>query len=248
MTNASLRRSWTTTEVQFLRQHYGKVGGTQLATQMGRSLSSIQNQARILKLKVKEPGRPWTTEEEHLISQHYDATRRTTEQLARKLNRTYGAIKQRAQVLGLTRNYWGRSWEREEIELVERLLGDKSISEILQRLNELCQQKGWSKRSRAALKIFVNKTLHASVRPLSTYSARQLAQVLGCDRSVIKSWLSDKAYCKFLKPERESEAPNADWMFSVKGLRKFFTAYPGELTRCRPDLIWLVTVLTGGEL
>lgn len=72
------------------------------------------------------------------------------------------------------------------------------------------------------------------------YSLTQLSEALKCNNHVVYRWLEIPEFVKLLKPHKGEHST----LIHCKNLKKFFTVYPGELARTRPNLVWLVSVLT----
>ncbi|MBD2006322.1 MULTISPECIES: hypothetical protein [Cyanophyceae] len=182
----------------------------------------------------------WSQQDQDLLIAEYDGTKPSSELLSKKLGRSEGAIRRKAAEMNLTRCLRLRRWEPEEIQLLEEHAGSEPISTILGRLNSLCRSKGWNGRTRDSLQKQINYLGYSRRVEGDYYSLTQLSEALKCNKHVVYRWLEIPEFVKLLKPHKGEHST----LIHCKNLKKFFTVYPGELARTRPDLVWVVSVLT----
>lgn len=87
---------WTERELDYLRECYGELSTRQIAEDLGRTVSSVDNKASKMKLKVG-----WTEKDLAYLRQHY--TQQPVTVTIQALGRSKSAITQKAMQLGLSR-------------------------------------------------------------------------------------------------------------------------------------------------
>ena len=94
---------WTQEELNTLRAGYGNTSIREMQANdlKKHSRHAILGKIRALKLTKQKPARPWTQQEDDVLQQEYAKT--PVSALAKKLKRTEAAIRQRATVLGLSK-------------------------------------------------------------------------------------------------------------------------------------------------
>lgn len=100
--NSIRGKEWTEVELQYLKTWYGKKTISQIARDLRRTSSSVQNKA--FRLGITDPekqqdSRPWTEEEENYLSKTYE--KRGSAYIANKLKRSIDSVRRKAQSLGL---------------------------------------------------------------------------------------------------------------------------------------------------
>ena len=95
---------WTRDDTEYLRQNFGDTPPEKLAKVLNRSIDAINKKAYNMGLKAK-PNRCipkiWTKDDEDFVRQNYN--KMDSADIAKKLNRSVAAIKQKACALGLTK-------------------------------------------------------------------------------------------------------------------------------------------------
>lgn len=187
----------------------------------------------------------WSEEDIRLLA-HYYSEKLPSYYIAEKLGRSQQAIKLQALKHGYTDGGRSRPWEPEEIALVEDLSrsledlnGSITISQVMQRLHGLWARKGWSGRSRSAVVKRINQIKYSRCVQENCYSLCQIADALRCSHKFVQSWVRDKEMLRTLKPKFDSQAIYVP----RNNLREFMRRYPGEIAKCAPDIVWLLSVI-----
>lgn len=190
---------------------------------------------------------PWTESDKQILVENYDSSKATVRRLSRLLNRTPDAIISKAYKLGLVRNLKPRThrpWERQEIEFLQENAGVLPFLQVCAGISSLCQENGWTGRSRNAVSLRINLLgVSRSVDGTTEYfTSDSIATALRCSPDIVRGWYKDKAFASILMPQKEHEA-TGKYIVSRKNLASFFRKYPGELSRCRPDIAWLISLV-----
>jgi len=85
---------WSAKEIQFLKDNYLKITGTEIARQLGRTGGAVRAKASLLGIKK---GRRWTDEETALLKKLYPTT--LNKEIAQKIGRSAVAVRNRAVVV-----------------------------------------------------------------------------------------------------------------------------------------------------
>ena len=97
-------RLWTDEEINFLKENWNKKTHKEIAKELNRSISSIANKTR--KMRLVDNSNKWTKEEEDFLKENYF---KDLDFLADKLNKTCDAVKSKRFKLGLSaRNKWSK--------------------------------------------------------------------------------------------------------------------------------------------
>jgi hypothetical protein len=137
---------WTKEHNAYLHEHHKSKTHAQLAVDLDRSLKAVEIQCIRLGLarRQRQPGRPWTPEEDAFLRDYFPTTRNW--ELARRLDRTVGAVNARRKFLGLRkqhvrvstaprRAHRGRQWTPMEDARLRRYFGRLPRSRIGQMLD-----------------------------------------------------------------------------------------------------------------
>jgi hypothetical protein len=122
------KRNWTADEDDFVRVNYIKLGGRQIALELHRTLESVQNRARILKVAYPR-GHRWTPSELEFLRANY--SQMEAKEIANSLNLRVQQVKSRVVSLGLEKGMTEEK-RRRCIELATRT--DRSNSSIAKEL------------------------------------------------------------------------------------------------------------------
>ena len=118
---------WTEEEINFLKENWNKKTHKQIAKELNRSISSIANKTRQMRLVDKT--NKWTDEEIEFLKENYF---KDVDFLANKLNKTCDAVKSKRFKLGLTST---NKWTKEEEDfLKENYFKDKDF--LVNKLNK----------------------------------------------------------------------------------------------------------------
>ena len=104
------KKEWTSDEIEFLKNSYGKMQYRDMEFFLHRSISSISRKAGNLGISKGKPrrqtGTPWTDEEiKYLKGHRYESIKN----IAKVLNRSESSVRNKQTILGLrkpTRKYW----------------------------------------------------------------------------------------------------------------------------------------------
>ena len=116
---------WTDEEINFLKENWNIKTHKEIAKELNRSISSIANKTR--KMRLVDNSNKWTKEEEEFLKENYF---KDMDFLADKLNKSYDSIKSKKFKLGLsTSNKWSKeeeeflikNWNEDEDFLVRNL-------------------------------------------------------------------------------------------------------------------------------
>ncbi len=189
----------------------------------------------------------WTESDKQILVENYDSTKATVRRLSRLLNRTSDAIISKAYQLGLVRHLKPRThrpWERQEIELLQEHAGVLPFNKVCAAHSDLCRENGWTGRSKNAVSLRINLLgVSRSVDGMTEYyTSESIATALRCSPDIVRGWYKDKVFASILMPQKEHEA-TGKYIVSRKNLASFFRKYPGELSRCRPDIAWLISLV-----
>lgn len=122
-------KGYTDEDLNYIKENFSNQTAKQLADHLGKTYGSIKNAIRKMNL-VKQPHKPWSKKEDEYLIEHYIDM--TSEELAKKFNRTIHSINARRDDLGLIRN---ATWSDDEVAfLIENYLSMEH-SEIGKRLN-----------------------------------------------------------------------------------------------------------------
>ena len=93
---------WTAKEVALLKELYPECPFGEIAKRLGRSVAAVKQRAYSLGLKRKSYlEKLWTTEELEMLREQYPSCESTRE-LAKKIGRPWGSVRQIASNLGIT--------------------------------------------------------------------------------------------------------------------------------------------------
>jgi hypothetical protein len=192
------------------------------------------------------PGRKknYSEEESLIIREHFNPLHsQSSSQLIQEKylkHRTVASILARASQMGLRTPGQTREWSKDELLVLEANLGEtlKDIHRILQHY--------WQKNDIPFMGYPIVKRQALLMGKGTKYekdgyvTKEYLAEGLGCNEYVITYWA--KEYSTILHPQGHQNNPNATF-FPLTGFRRFARTYPGEISKCKPDLLWLLTVL-----
>jgi len=135
-----------------------------------------------------------------------------------------------------------RPWEPAELEILRLWTGKIATRALTQKINKLAKENKWSPRTHKAVTRQCQRLAYYTGLDSDTYSLTALAQALRTSEDTVKGWLRVKRYKEILSPE---VTDGGHTLFRIPALRKFFSWFPGEVDRCNPDILWLITVMAG---
>jgi hypothetical protein len=90
---------WTDDEISYLREHYGKAPGEEIARALGRTYNAVTERARRHGLRSRRAPRRWSEAEDAYITENYGKIPNV--ELASALGRSYFSLKAREDRLGV---------------------------------------------------------------------------------------------------------------------------------------------------
>ena len=112
-------RLWTEEEINFLKENWSTKTHKEIAKELNRSISSIANKTR--KLRLVDNSSKWTDEEVEFLKENYF---KDVDFLADKLNKTCDAVKSKRFKLGLVVS---NKWSKEEEEFLIKMFDLKQV-------------------------------------------------------------------------------------------------------------------------
>lgn len=172
---------------------------------------------------LDEPGR-------RLILARYDGKPNTTTELATRLGVPRRVLQEWARQLGVGRRRGPyRQWTEEEIHYLEDNLHRTALAVMARHLGRSTADIRWR-----AKRLGVRQTGEG-------YTARGLAEGLGCDTKKVLGWV-EKRWLK--GTQRQTDRKEHDiWYFSESAIRSFVLKHPEEVDPRRFDWLWLADIL-----
>lgn len=246
---------WSEAELQIIAQNFNPFKSSKSCLELSKALNMRSPQA--IRKKAFDMGLCkkqvlWSETDTQVLTENFDSTAATTRKLSKILGRSSSAIHAKAYTLGLCRQERAvtrRPWTKNELDLLEELAGVIPVRQIVFKMKALCVRNGWSVRSREAICIKIgqlqlSRAIDGVAGDYCTSTA--IATACKCSRHLVLSWFKDKTYAGILKPQRVGEE-GSPYLVRRSNLAKFFIAYPGELNRVRPDMVWLVDLLVSKD-
>lgn len=236
---------WTDAERDHLRSLWPTLPRSVIAEQLGRSVSSVGNEARRLGLF---PRQHWarieiTPELDRAIVLAYNSPRHgNCKRVADQFGVEIGWVKSRARQLHLTRGLGYKTpWSPEEDAMLEELHERGGVRFIHNRM----VAAGYPRSMHAIL-------LRASALCLSwknrdTYNANELGKIMGVDGKTIINWINKgvlKAHRENVSGISNREEPY-HWMIHHRDVRKFLIEEVGRYSLATVDRYWYVSTLAG---
>jgi len=223
---------WTEEEKAKLRALLsGKATIKRAAMVLGREYKHTWEAAKRMGLNITYERKEWTAEEDAAIRAAYKPRpgwKKERDQLAVRFGRTSGAIKHRAHELEVAvKSGKSRPWTKADDEELAELLETHSRYAVAKKLG----------RSINAINIRCHKLrLYAAYRD-GWYTDDDVAFIFG----VNPSWVQRRIERGMLRDERDGQAHR----ITVRALRDFIKAYPGELQGRPVDMVSVVQILAG---
>lgn len=131
--SASIRR-WTEFELNYLLKNYGIKKPDSIARSLKRSVISVENKARYLKIYIPKPTKKWPEAELDLLKKLWIDKNISMEEAARKLNKTRSAAHHQAWKMGLRRPGATGFWGKEDTQYLKSNYKKKTYREIAEKL------------------------------------------------------------------------------------------------------------------
>lgn len=234
---------WTPAEDAIVRECYPQGGAVAEARLPGRSREAIYGRAARLGVVAKKPRGParksWT------VSAEVDDALRVLHQtvpapdevraLADRFGRPLWWMSQRARKLGLvTPRHYEPAWSEEEVAIL-REAEDMDARSIIKRL----RRAGYS---RSETSVITKRKRMRMPLPPEGYSARELAELLGVQDTLVLRWISRGLLAA-------TRGAMDAWVITDAQLRNFVRSYPLRVEFRRLPVghqPWFIDVLTGG--
>jgi len=220
------RREWTTKEEAYLKAHYVQDGCESCSTALGRSMASVYDHARALKLHKPRPDgsgpfKPkWTTTEQidAVIRRAYtaDATPGMVERAALACGRPRWWVSKRATAMGLVApRFKEANWTPEE-EAILHAMGSKSPQAIRHAL----KRRGFI-RTDNAISIRM-KRLKVDRTDDNVFGCSELSEAFGVHSTTIVKWITKGHLKASRKGTARTEAQHGDlWAIKRDDVRQF---------------------------
>lgn len=229
--------AWKSTEVKYLREHYGTDGPVKCAEALGRTYHSVEKKAQRLKLRAPHGS---TKAYEHTdfidaqIRRAYQNPRRgAIAEVSARVGRSCGYVQRRAIQLGLIGpRFKAPSWTEPEIEILRQSnhLAPEGVRDRLKRA-------GYHRTITAVMT--KRKTLGLR-QDRAGYSAYELAGLMGVTPAVVNRWIARG----MLRAKRSATEKGGVWVITDRAVRDLVIQYTAEVDIRKPDKWWFVGVLT----
>jgi hypothetical protein len=200
--------------------------------------------SRLLNPRPSRKIKNYTDDEISIIREHFDPLKSfdSCERISAKYlkDRTPTAILGKASKLGLQRPLRLRKWEKEETELLLNNI-DEPISSVYNTLKIYWEKNKMPMMGYASVKrqlVLMGKGTKCQTDGYMT--REQMAEGLGCSVFMISSWM--RTYSSVIKPEKPI-GEKGTMFVPLKGFKRFAKQYPGEIAKCKPNILWLLTIL-----
>jgi hypothetical protein len=122
-------RNYTQEELEYIKENYNTMTAQELAIKLNKSVGSINNATRKMKL-IKQEHKPWTDNEIEYLKNNY--LEKTSEYIGKHLNRSVHSVNAERDKLGLIRN---EAWSQQEVDYVINNFQFMTHAEIGKKLN-----------------------------------------------------------------------------------------------------------------
>jgi hypothetical protein len=239
------REKYTEDEIKLVRAYFdecNKMGSAKKISNLlqgSRSVKSILRQATLI--GINKPRPKWTPEEDDRILTHFDNrdALNSCSKIAWILTgRTAFAVKQRAYRLGLCRPLKTRTWDKQELDLLHNSAENVPLSVMYKKFQKLWNKLGLQHRSQKSISCKLTALGYSTKFEGDYYTLDQLSTAFGCSRKHVG--VLYETYNNILLPEKMGKYN----VVSLLNLRRFIIKYPGELAKLKPDIIWLISVMS----
>ena len=244
---------WTEAEIETLKARYPHEPNAPLARALGVTERTLRSKAHRLALsKAVPPGARargrnrlahiWTEEQDALIRRWWPDINarvpgRTAAWLADTLGVSRAAVQFRASVLGLrTQRFKERPWSDDELELLDQWLHLPPPT-IRKRL----AARGF-KRTEGAILSMRQRRFGGLQMATGAYSAHQLAEMMGVDKSVVQRWIHKGWLKATMRGESQNRAggPADRWMITPRAVKAFLLDNPTLIQPRGINFVWLM--------
>lgn len=189
----------------------------------------------------------YTEEEKRVIAEFFDPKRSTaTAHLICQrylTSRTPVGIQYAAAAMGLTRKYRCPKWNDKEISKIKELGDRYPFPVIYSQMKYFWNKNKMKSRSELSVRHQLNR-MGFSVDDSFYLTVKDVASGLNCTERIVRRWFEKPEFAKLLNPARNSEKEGTVVYIHPRNLARFAKEYPGEIAKCHPDILWLVTMLT----
>jgi len=110
-TKSYLQKLWKPEDIALLKELYPECPFDEIAKRLGRTVNAVKQRAHSLGFKRKSYlDKLWTPEELQMLREQYP-TCESTRELAKKIGRPWGSVRQIASNLGITNEIRSRDYE-----------------------------------------------------------------------------------------------------------------------------------------
>ena len=122
-------RIWTEEEDKYIKENVNVLSYTAISKHLGCSISTVQDRAEKLGIKLERKKVPnWTKEEEELLIKY--SKEYLTDEIAKRLNRSYLSVQKKAIKLGVELHSTKDPWDQEKIKYLKENINKLSINKI----------------------------------------------------------------------------------------------------------------------
>jgi hypothetical protein len=152
--------------------------------------------------------------------------------------RTAFAVKQRAYRIGLSRPLKTDAWNQQELNLLHEFAESVPLSVLHKKFKKLWDTLGMAHRTERSISCKLTSLQYSIKFEGDYYSLDQLSTAFGCSRKHMTFLYTE--YNNILLPEKTGKYH----VVSILNLRRFIIKYPGELAKLKPDIVWVISVLS----
>lgn len=185
----------------------------------------------------RPPKYPLTLQRRNILLERYDSRPATIKALMAELEVPRPILYRWARELGLTRQH-ADPWTPEEDTYLEEYGGRVSWTVMQRRLGRSCESIKYRMAYIGATKLQAG------------YTAKSLAEALGCSEHVVGTWLARGLLRGTKRKSERTEAQGGDfWLITEQQFVDFLLKH-GELVQARwdrPRWLWLLSMLRGGR-
>ncbi len=147
----------------------------------------------------------------------------------------YPSLRRQAWVLGCIRTGPAMHWDDDErTYATEAYLQGRSLDSIAQSL----RRRGWHRSPAAIMARMREDGIHRWQG--DSLSCSQVAETFGVDDKVVGRWIQRG----WMKVHHYSDGKGETRYIHLQEVRRFLVKYPSIVAQCKPDLVWLIGMLT----
>jgi biotin operon repressor len=167
------KRTWTDEQLEYLKEHAGKITFKQIAEDIGLTPVQIRSKAADLGLRNPIEGK-WSEEEIQFLRDN--ARTMTYAEIGEKLGRSEKAVSKKAH----TQKISGGNYTDEELEYIQEAAGSASLDHIAKKLDR-SKDSVWQKMVELGCSDF-----HMEA---GTYTANAFAELVGVSQETVRRWI-----------------------------------------------------------